>query len=216
MTKYQQNFYDIKNTKNYKTVGDNVQYVVINDKENKQTILQFEESTDTHDWIENLTFIPWFLNLDGHLVLTTLGYAHAYKSTKNIPIDEFICFLLNTPKSYKVIIRGWSFGSAMTKIAVRHYYYRKLKNKYLPEIDEELTYGDVKCWYNPFMKFFQKKYARVIHHFTYINDFVTWCVPTCFRGLEHRVGGKFSIEKIFNTIYNHNHYEEYDYSKYEN
>ena len=210
MTKFQQMFYDIKHTKDYKVIGDDIDYKVFVDDKNKQVILQFEESDSREDWKHNLMFLPWLLKLNKKYVITTHGFAVAYKSAKDLPIHEFITLCEKNP-TYKTVIRGWSFGSAMTKIAVRHYYY--IMNK---PIDEQYTFGDVKIWFNPFISILANKWSKIRYEFGCINDFVTWCVPICLRTKRCRVGGKFSIKRIFNTPYEHTHYEEYDYSKYEN
>lgn len=210
MTKYQQLFYNIKTSRDYKTVGENVDYKVIIDNKNKEIVLQYEESKQDSDWILNFAVIPWPLLLDKNLVWTTLGYAIAYSSCKNEPINLFEAEY-KAHKDYKLIIQGWSFGSAMAKIAVRHFSIRCGKNI----LDEELTYGDVKVWINPFVHWLSKNWVKVRHNFTYINDLVTWCVPLFFRHNKNKVGDKFNIKKIFNTEYNHTHYEEYDYSDYE-
>ena len=209
MTKYQKIFYDIKNTRDYNKVGDDIDYKVIVDKEAKEVILQFEESTTRKDWKHNLMFIPWILDLEGHKVLTTHGYAKAYESAGCIPIRDFITEYIKH-KDYAVVIRGWSFGSAMAKITVRHLYYLTRR-----KADKEETYGDVKCWLNPFTFLFAKKWVRERKEFTCINDFVTWCVPFYSRTAKCRVGGKFSLKRILNTEYEHTHYEEFDYSEYE-
>ena len=209
MTYYQQLFYDIKHTKDYKTVGEDIQYKIIVDDENEEVILQFEESSSKIDWLHNFMILPFPLKLDNKIVWTTYGYACAYRSTKNQPIDEFIEVCKNY-YDYAWKIRGWSFGSAMAKIAIRHFYIRK---KF--PLDEELTYGDVKIWLNPFIRWMAKKWVRTIHEFTCINDLVTWCVPFYHRTNKCKVGGKFSFKSLLKTEYNHTHYEEYDYDKYE-
>lgn len=210
MTKYQQIFYDIKKSRDYNTIGRNIDYKIFVDKENKEVILQFEESRQKSDWLLNFLFIPFPLKLDKKIVWTTLGYSLAYSSCKNEPIDlfEIIC---NQNPCYKRTIRGWSFGSAMTKIAVRHFYIRRGANV----LDEELTYGDVKVWLNPFIHWLSKGWVEIRHNFTYINDLVTWCVPFYHRHQKNKVGEKFSLKKLLRTEYNHTHYEEYDYSDYE-
>lgn len=214
MTYFQQLFYDIKKTNDYLTVGEDVQYKVTVDDKNCEVILQFEESRKIDkffhsDWFHNLAAFPWILWLDKTPVLTTFGFACAYKSTQNIPIDEFIEACKAHP-NYAWKIRGWSFGSAMTQIATRHHYIRRKMST-----DDELTYGTVKVWFNPFIKFFAKKWRKTAHNFVCINDLVTWCVPFCHSNGKDRVGGKFSLKKLFNTEHNHNYYEEYDYARFE-
>ena len=209
MTKYQKIFKEIVDTKGYKTIGEDIQYKIIVNHEAKEVILQWQESEDWKDWLHNFLFMPARVNLAGHKVWTTLGYSRAYTSTRNIPIYEFI-LKCDEFDDYKKIIRGYSFGSAMTKIAVRHFYYITKQ-----KVDIELTYGDVKCWLNPFTSLLSKLWCADRKEFTYINDFVTWCVPFYFRTAKKKVGDKFSFKKLFSTTYNHTHYEEYDYSKYE-
>lgn len=207
MTKEQQKFYDIKNTTDYKTVGEDVDFKVIVDHENKQIILQFRETDSATDRKNNLSFLPKRLKLGKNkYVWTTKGYARAYQSTHFLPLTMFISKCTKYPNYYRVI-RGWSFGSAMAKICAYHF----TKMSYFT-LDELTTFGDVKCFLNPFIKI---ENCKRIRQYVTINDFVTWCVPFYHRTDKCKVGNKFSIKKIFNTEYYHTHYEEYDYSKYE-
>lgn len=207
MTTEQKKFYDIKNFTEYETVGDDVQFAVIIDNERKELILQYQESKSREDWKNNLSFLPWPLKLGNKIVWTTHGYARAYQSTMLVPIGDLYLQHKQKP-DYKLIIRGWSFGSAMAKIAARHFIIKTGET-----IDELTTFGDVKCWVNPFTKY--KKNIKVCHEYATINDFVTWCVPFYHRTNKCKVGDRFSIRKLFQTEYYHTHYEEYDYSKYE-
>ena len=207
MTKFQQMFYDIKTTKDYKTVGKDVDYKIYIDKEKNEAVLQFEESDSKIDWLNNILFIPFPLVLDciykKKIVWTTLGYARAYKSTKNQIIKEYIKAFYNT--GYIKHITGWSFGSAMAKITA---YHLSLIGYIVDELD---TFGDVKCWLNPW----HKPDAIFNHEFTTVNDGVTWCVPFFHRDSKCKVGPKFKLKELFNTEYYHTHYDEYDYKDYE-
>ena len=149
--------------------------------------------------------------MDKKIVWTTLGYALAYKSCKNEPIDFFESVCDRYYIKYTWRIQGWSFGSAMAKIATRHFFIRCGTRV----LDEELTYGDVKVWLNPFASLLSKKWVKESHNFTNTNDIVTWCVPFFHRNKKCKVGDKFSFKKLLKTEYNHTHYENYDYSKYE-
>lgn len=207
MTQEQEKFNYIKTYKDYDVVGKDVDYKVFVDHGPKEVVLQYEESDSSMDWVNNLLFIPCPLKLDDKIVWTTLGYARSYKSTGNKPVDEF-CKTIQQYPDYKVVIRGWSFGSAMAKITARHYVIRTLHM-----IDELTTFGDVKCWLNPFYSV--KKHCNRIREYVCSNDMVTWCVPFYWRDTTCRVGDRFSIRKLFNTSYYHQHYDEYDYTKYE-
>ena len=205
MTKEQEKFNYIKHYSDYDIVGDDIDYKVFVDCGPKEVVLQFEESDSQNDWINNLLFIPWPVKLGNKIAWTTFGYARAYNSAKDVPVIEFMNEIVKYP-CYKVVIRGWSFGSVMAKLAARHYF-----NISLHEVDELTTFGDVKCWLNPF---FKNKAARLREYVT-ANDFVTWCVPFYHRDKKCSVGRKFSFKEIFKTEYYHTHYEEYDYSEWE-
>ena len=225
MTAEQQKFYDIKQTKDYQTVGEDIDYKIIVDDKKKEVVLQFQESDSREDWKHNFQFLPWPLKLTGNgiklgskgakdkgkIVWTTRGYACAYKSTQGKPVQEFL-EEASHHLDYKLVIRGWSFGSAMAKIAARHliFLFKKL-GPYI--IDELTTYGDVKCWANPFYS--AKKYCKRICEYVTANDLVTWAVPFYRRDVKCKVGPRFSLRGIIDTEYNHTHYEEYDYTKYE-
>lgn len=215
MTKYQKLFYDIKHTKDYKTVGEDIDYKVVVDFENKKVILQFEESKGNKhfihsDWFHNILFIPWIVWLDGRPCFTTMGYACAYDSAKNQIIDEF-CSMIDLHPDFEIEVRGWSFGSAMAKIAVRHHYIRRKR-----PVMYKYTYGDVKVWLNPFIKWIARKWvSKDNFEFVTPNDAVTWCVPFYHRTNKCKVGNKFKITELFKTEHYHTSYDEYDYSKYE-
>ena len=226
MTPEQEKFFDIKNISDYQIVGEDIDYKVFVDDEKKEVVLLFKESDSREDWKHNFQFLPWPLKLTGNgiklgskgakdkgkIVWTTRGYACAYKSTGGVPVAELLeeaAYHLD----YKICIRGWSFGSAMAKIAARHIIilYQHLHPEYT--IDELTTYGDVKCWANPFYS--AKKDCKRIREYVTANDLVTWAVPFYRRDVKCKVGPRFSLRGIIDTEYNHTHYEEYDYSKYE-
>lgn len=206
MTPEQQKFYDIKHTSDYKVVGEDIDYKVFVDHEKKEVVLQFEESDSREDWKHNLQFLPWPIKLGDKWAWTTRGYAIAYKSTKDQPLYDLINTWWETRAEempYKLCIRGWSFGSAMAKIAAR---------RAGIQIDELTTYGDVKCWLNPFYK---AKNVKRLREYTTANDFVTWCVPFFHRERKCKVGPRFSIKEVLHSDRYHQNYEEYDYSKWE-
>jgi hypothetical protein len=79
-------------------------------------------------------------------------------------------------------------------------------------IDELTTYGDVKCWLNPFYK---AKNVERLREYVTPNDGITYCVPFYHRDKRCKVGPRFNLLKLFKSEYYHTHYEEYDYSKWE-
>ncbi len=202
-------FYHLKYTYDYEVVGDDLDFKIIVNNEDKEIILQYEETDSEQDWKNNYRFLIWPLNLDGKIIWTTHGYARVYKSAQNIPIDTF-CRFIDFYPDYKIIIRGWSFGSAMAKITARHFVIRT-GGEVL--IDELTTFGDVRCWVNPF--FSLKKYCKRIREYVTSNDMITWCVPFYSRDVTCKVGDKFSLKRLKNSENYHTHYEDYDYSKWE-
>lgn len=194
----------------YNEVGRDLDYKITIDDDKKEIIIQFKESDSKEDWFNNYLFFPWPLKLDDKVIWTSYGYARIYKSAQNIPFDEFYKEVEEHP-DYKVIIWGWSIGSAMAKILARHFI---IRTKGQRQIDELTTYGDVKCWYNPF--FSLKKHCKKIHEYVTANDLVTWCIPVCRRDVKCVVGPKYSFKESLSSEYYHLHYENYDYSKWEN
>lgn len=208
MTEEQKKFYKLSKTYDYDVVGLDLDYKLIVDDEEKEVILQFEETDSSEDWKNNKLCFPWPLNLDGQIIWTTYGYARIYKSANNVPLEEF-CKQLEAHPDYKSVIRGWSLGSAIAKIVARHYLIRAPKGT---KIDEFTTFGDVKCWANPF--FSLKKYCNVIREYVNPNDLVTWSMLFYRRDVTNKVGDKFSFKKARQTEYYHTHYHECDYSKW--
>lgn len=205
LSEEQQKFYDIKNFSDYNVVGEDIDYAVIIDDTKKEVILQFKESDSREDWKNNFDFLPKKISFFGKSVYTTRGYARAYDSGRNDFMFDFTNACIAND-GYKTVIRGWSFGSAMAKLSAIHF----IELGFV--LDELTTFGDVKCFLNPFLKLENVKQSR---QYVTPNDFVTWCVPFYSRTDKCKVGEKFSLKKIFKTEYYHTHYEEYDYNKYE-
>ena len=208
MTEEQKKFYCIKYTYDYEVIGRDLDYKIMVNDETKQVIIQFEETDSKEDWVNNYLFIPWPLKLDNKIVWTTLGYARVYKSAKDIPFNDFYKQIQEHP-DYQIVIWGWSFGSAMAKIVARHFSIRT-NGKVL--IDELTTFGDVKCWYNPFYSV--KKNCKKIREYVQSNDMITWCIPICRRDINCRVGDRFDLRKLKNSENYHISYENCDYSEW--
>ena len=208
-TEEQQKFYDIKNTRDYNEIGASLDYKITVDDDAKEIIILYEESIDDEDYKNQMYTFPWPLKLDDKTIWTTYGYAKIYKSSENIPIDEF-CDLWQEHPDYKLIMRGWSLGSVMAKITARHFLLRAPEGT---KIDELTTFGDIKCWFNPFYTL--KNDCVKIREYTNINDVITWCFLFYRRDIKHKVGGKLKFKKLFDCEYIHTHYEECDYSKWE-
>ena len=205
----QQKFYDIKKTRDYKEIGEYLDFKVTVDDEAKEIIVLYEESIDDEDYNNQKYVFPWPLKLDDKTIWTTYGYAKIYKSSMNIPIDIAWREWENHP-DYKLIMRGWSLGSVMAKITARHFLIRAPEGTM---IDELTTFGDIKCWLNPF--FSLKKDCVKIREYTNINDVITWLFLFYRRDVKNRVGGKLQFKKLFDCEYVHTHYEECDFSKWE-
>lgn len=208
MTEEQKKFYCIKYTYDYEVIGRDLDYKIMVNDETKQVIIQFEETDSKEDWVNNYLFIPWPLKLDNKIVWTTLGYARVYKSAKDVPFNEFYKQIQEHP-DYQIVIWGWSFGSAMAKIVARHF---SIRTGGEVLIDELTTFGDVKCWYNPFYSV--KKHCKKIREYVQSNDMITWCIPLCRRDVNCRVGDRFSLRKLKNSENYHISYENCDYSEW--
>jgi len=209
MSEEQKKFYIIKKTTDYEVIGADLDYKIMVRDDEKRVIIQFEETDSEEDWHNNYLFFPWPLKLDNRIVWTTYGYAKIYKSAENIPFNEFYKQILEHP-DYEVVIWGWSLGSALAKITARHLMIRTSGQLV---IDELTTFGDVKCWYNPFYSV--KKHCKKIHEYVNDNDLITWCIPFCRRDVTCKVGERFSFKRSRYSEDYHTHYENHDYSKWE-
>lgn len=216
----QTKFHQIAYEYSYITVGDDVDYCVTIDDKKQEVVLAFQSSKDPKwnnfwDWFHNISILPVPVKLAGKWAWTTRGYAGAYRSAKDVPFDAFLVACIEHP-GYKRCIRGWSIGSAMAKIAARHYNnFFRIKNSASPEaLDELTTFGDVKCWLNPFYSI--RDMAKRVRVYTNSNDIVTYMVPFYHRdrGTKCSVGDGFSFKKILHSIEYHCSYDKYDYSKY--
>jgi hypothetical protein len=205
----QELFYTIKYTRDYTKIGYDLDYKITVDDDAKEIIILFEESESDEDWKNNCLVWPWPLKLDDQTIWTTYGYAKIYKSAQDIPFNEFYKQIEEHP-DYKIIIRGWSLGSAMAKLIARHLCIRTGGTVL---IDEFTTFGDVKCWLNPFYSL--KDQCKKIREYVNSNDLVTWCIPLYRRDVKNKVGENFSIKRACKSEYHHTHYEECDFSKWE-
>ena len=185
-------FVSCATTKGVENTENRVQITV--DDEAKEIIVLYEESIDDEDYNNQKYVFPWPLKLDDKTIWTTYGYAKIYKSSMNIPIDIAWREWENHP-DYKLIMRGWSLGSVMAKITARHFLIRAPEGT---KIDELTTFGDIKCWLNPF--FSLKKDCVKIREYTNINDVITWLFLFYRRDVKNRVGGK-QEEPGYNVVY---------------
>src|SRR5574344_26616 len=112
----------------YITAGNDVQYLVKTFHDEKRIRLMFEESCGKTDWKNNLNFPIKPYKYQENTLWYARGWAKAYKSCN----DEIMSKLIATYKEYpeyEIEICGWSYGGAMSLIAVEDFYYRtKIKS----------------------------------------------------------------------------------------
>ena len=112
----------------YITSGDDVQYLVRTFHDEKRIRLMFEESCGKTDWKNNFNFPIKPYKYQENVLWYARGWAKAYKSCN----DEIMKMLLqahNENPDYEIEICGWSYGGAMSLIAVEDFYYRyKIKS----------------------------------------------------------------------------------------
>lgn len=107
---------------------DDVQYLVRTFHDEKRIRLMFEESCGKTDWKNNFNFPIKPYKCQENVLWYVRGWAKAYKSCN----DEIMKMLLqahNENPDYEIEICGWSYGGAMSLIAVEDFYYRyKIKS----------------------------------------------------------------------------------------
>lgn len=197
-------FLMIKECKNYKTVGNDVDYCIMVNSSEKRIYLMFEESTSDTDWKVNFTFPSKVYKHQSEFYLVHKGYVDSWKSCNDEIIKDFIK-TCNIAPTFTPTVIGWSYGGAMAQLAAEDFFFRTGTK---PDLT---TFGSPKILYGLFTKKHFKNSMNIVKEYKNINDFVTWCIPLPFVHHINKIkcNSKFNLLKIFKTEYNHTHYNEF-------
>lgn len=173
--------------KNWKSVGDDVEYAIITYED--FCYLVFKQTDSKRDWINNFNFpVKPYKNQESCL-LVARGWGNAYKSCNDEIMNDFISQL-----NGKVpVICGWSYGGAMSVIASEDFYYR---TKIKPIV---ITYGAPKPLFGTRSKRYVNSCTQYTRQYSHKSDVVTLLPP--FLGYKRLCSnwiGKFNLFGLFN------------------
>lgn len=192
-------FNDIK-SRTYVKAGDDVDYDIDLNHEEKMITLYFEETTTKRDWRNNFRFGAKVYKNQQSCIRAHRGYANAYKTVNDRIMNEMKLAMERFP-DYHITITGWSYGGAMAVLAAEDFFFRFKKVPFL------MTFGAPKV-------IFGRKAAAYINsvttcvQFKQWNDLVTYLPP--FPGYCHihkgRIGESFNIIELCKPEIHHCEY----------
>lgn len=194
----------------YNESGDNVNWIIKVDHEEKKVRLLFEESNGKRDWLNNLAFPVKPYKKQENVLWVAHGWCNAYKSC-NDEIQNTFIKTLEENDGYFPIICGWSYGGAMAILAAEDFYYR---TKIRPNL---ITFGAPKPIFGKKSMNHIINSCGVIKQFANVNDCICNLPP--FPGYKHekkiKVGNrKFNLIEWFRPQKYHTIYD--DESVYQN
>lgn len=187
----------------FKTAGNDVQYIItVNDSE-KNIYIWFEESCGKVDWKNNLNFPVKIYKKQKSCLKAARGWGDAWKSCKDQIAAEYLQTLMKHFE-YDTVICGWSYGGAVAVLAAEDIYYRTGRKPHVR------TWGAPKVLWGRKTQKYVRSCCASYAQFTHVND----CVPLLppFPGYcrlsTDKVGKGFSIFKLFNPVVYHQIYGE--------
>ena len=187
------------------TSGDDVQWIVKVDHNEKVVRLIFEESCGKVDWKNNLNFPKKLYKKQESCLLASRGWGNAYKSCN----DEIMSVLVSQSailSDYDVHICGWSYGGAMAVLAAEDFFYRTHKKASV------YTFGVPKVLYGKKTRDYVRNCVNEAKQWTNTNDIVPLLPPFALytRLSTDYCGCKRSLIKLLNPWKYHTRYGDKD------
>lgn len=183
----------------YTTVGDDVQYAIV--EKDEGVYLLFQQSTSEEDWKVNFDFPAEVYKNQESAIIAHRGYVNAWKEINDQVLTQFINWVAATGK--KPYIAGWSYGGAMAVLAAEDYFYRTTEK---PEL---ITFGAPKVlWGKKSRDYVRTCITPESKQYAHVNDLVPRLPP--FFGYTQivifYVGTGKSFWKLFNPWKYHTMY----------
>lgn len=216
--KYSELFKVIKNSGDWIEIGDDVDYKIVVDDNDKIVYLLFKQSDSKRDWQNNFSFTCTMYK--NKLMRIHRGYARAYLSCNDDIMLEFISKVKEHP-DYTPVISGWSYGGAMSILAAEDFNFRTREqktNNICDDVDNGkkavvFTFGAPKIVGSiKSMKYIKKTLDNRSKQFVNALDIVTICVPLPnYKHIAKVKIGKIKFSnffKLFKAVEQHTHYDE--------
>ena len=180
----------IKNTQ-FITTGDCVDYAVVTFHDEHRIRLIFEESNGKRDWVNNFNFPIKPYKNQKNVLWYARGWAKAYKTANDEIMNKLIATYKEYP-GYDVEICGWSYGGAMSLIAVEDFYFRTGVKCVVT------TFGGPKPLFGFKTRKTVLKCCKEINQYCHRNDIVPFMVPLPgYKMLKKVKVGKWKLFGIF-------------------
>lgn len=194
------NLFNLIKKTNCKKIGDDVDYAILVDKEEKKIRLIFKQSNSKKDWINNFNFpIKPYKNQQNTLWVAR-GWVKAYKSANDIIMAELTAEYRKYT-DYQIEIIGWSYGGAISILAAEDFYFR---TKTKPNI---ITFGAPKPLFGNKTKNYILSCCNEVKQYAHRSDCVTLCPPLFgYKHLNKIKLGKFNFFNLFKPTKYHTCY----------
>ena len=166
----------------YNKVGIDVDYKIL--VIDRTIYLLFQETTNKIDWRTNFNFpLKLYKKYYVHK-----GFATAYKSANDIIMNELKQVMIEHSDS-NIVVAGWSYGGAMSQLAVEDIYYRFNIKPIL------VTFGAPRIFFTGIKHF--RESVNCAFMYANINDVVTKVVPY-YKSIACTKIDKYKLFGIFN------------------
>lgn len=187
----------------YTTSGDDVQWIIKIDADERVVRLIFEESSGdwkSRDWKNNLNFpVRIYKSLPSKIykkqtscIKAARGWGNAYKSCNDV-IMKALLLSADIFPDYEIHICGWSYGGAMSVLAAEDFYYRTGKKASV------FTFGAPKPLWGKKTQEYVISCVNTARQYSHVNDCVPLMppLPGYKRLRSDYVGGKRRFFQLF-------------------
>ena len=140
-------FDDFRKT-TFKNCGDDGDYAITVDSNEKIIYVSFEESDGKRDWYNNFAFFP--IPIKPYKNMKKKWYAHrgfvrVYHSIRDSIFNDLndLMFELKDSEEYVIVILGWSHGGALAQLFYEDCVYREVERELIL-----MTWGSPKPFYS--------------------------------------------------------------------
>lgn len=192
---------------NYKKIGEDVDYRIEVNHEEKAVYLMFKGSNSGKDWKMNFSFGEEIYENQQNKLFAHKGFIKAWQSANDTIMNEYMEVCSKNPE-YKPIICGHSLGGALSQLAMEDFCFRTSRKPVV------ITFGSPNVWSKKTDMDYLKGCYESILQYAHNNDVVTKVPPFYLPLNKIPVGNRFCPIKMFRINYYHcQSYAYIDYTK---